>query len=261
MKVDPQTGEILDQEDRPSPFLPALIEPPSGTATIKVPPITQDDVIKGIANEVYSIQKYAQNMQITDLQGERKATNDLATIANIRKKVEAKRKEWLDPLKAHEKSINEAFQYLFGPLKAADETLRKKLLTHRQEQEAQRKAQEEAARLQALANQAAVEAARKANATEVEIQPIPEVTAPPPVKTMRADVGTATTIKVPKWRYKPGLSRKEILEKLPIEYHTINETMIGQLVRAKNKNQITEADFGGVIEIYEEDSLRVAERF
>lgn len=78
-------------------------------------------------------------------------------------------------------------------------------------------------------------------------------------KTIHADIGMSITQKVKKWKFKEGLSQKQILEALPIEFHLPNETLIGQRIRGKD-SKLTSADFGGVVEIWEEDSLKVRGR-
>lgn len=127
--------EIVDEESRDQ-FLedfPRQESPEIGQALIKVPPLTQDVDIVRLSDEAIKIKMYAQNMVVSDIAGDKQATNDLTLIAGYKKEIEAKQKEWIAPIKAHEKDIKEAFALLLGPLSVADETLRGKILSFRQE--------------------------------------------------------------------------------------------------------------------------------
>lgn len=253
--IDDDTEEAEEQAEQSNPT--SEIQP--GTALIRIDP-GRDVSIQHFANECLKVQRCAEIMIVRDLDSERQATDDLAIIKKLQKEIEAKQKDWLSPIKEHEKNIKHGFSLLLDPLSAADKTLRDKTLAYRQEVERIRAEQEIAAELQRMANEARLNLAKQSGEDIVEIEPVPVVTAPEPHKTLRTDFGSTSITKTWKWRYKAGLSKKQILEALPTEYHTVNETLIGQLVRAKNKSPISEADFGSVIEIYEESGLRVTER-
>ena len=238
----------------------ALTSLHTGTAAlVRIAP-GKDNQIIGYAEDVLRIQRYAEGLTVTDLESDKRATEDVTMVKKLRTDIEAEQKAWLAPLKEHEKVIRDAFALLLGPLDVANQTLRDKIVSYRQAQAAIRKAEEEPADLQRQANEAAVRAARASGVETVELGTVPEVVTPEVAKTLRTDIGASTMTTNWKWRWKEGLSMAQIMAGLPEEYKMPNETKIGQVVRAKNKAPVTEADFGGMIEIYPEAGLRITEK-
>lgn len=288
-KVDLNTGEVLETDPGagkdPGPYgtvgwwesdeewakpwseddevvLETTAEPEEGykemtTALVDIAP-GRNPVIQQHAAEVLKIQRYAQRLVVGDHEADKMATNDLTMIKGLRETLEELQKKWLEPLTVYQKDIRKAFALLLMPLTVADKTLRDKILAYRQnEQRKQQEAEELSERTRQL-NADKIRHAQEQGESFVELEPVVEPEEYPiSTKTVRAEMGTTSTISIWKWRYKNGLSQKQILEGLPLQFHMVNETMIGQMVRGKNKNQVTEDDFGGVIEIYAEQGLSV----
>ncbi len=111
----------------------------SETALIKVNPEQDTQVLLFLA-ESNKLRDYAEARVISTVEDLRPATDDLSLIANIKKGMEEKRKEYLKPLQDHVKSVNEAFKTLMAPIEDADKITRTKILAFKAEME--RKAME-----------------------------------------------------------------------------------------------------------------------
>jgi hypothetical protein len=207
------------------------------TAVIKIPPLTQD----------------AQRFTVTSLDDKKQVTNNVILIRDMRRKLNSKEEEWLEEPLMHVKAIKDAFSLIKKPLETAEGIYRKKDKEWDDEQDRIRREQGKKAEEQRRLNEDAIKLAQ-ATDIKVEVNPVPEVKSE--IKTVRAELGTSSKTTNWKWRWKEGLSQEEKLARLPLKYHIANNTLIRQLVRASNKNGITEADFNGVIEIYPESGRK-----
>lgn len=244
--VDQDTGEIRDDS-----FV--HMEPVVETALERVDP-TKDAEIGHILQQVVDLERWAQNTVVDSLQAEKQVTNDLVIIGNIEKAIEQRRKELVGPCNEYVNHVNSTVRKLLSdPLAAVNTMVRNKILGYKKAERERIEAIER--ENMARVNQALLEARR---ASEPIKMPDIQSTGPMPATTVRAPMGTSTTVTKRVWRWKEGLSRQERLEKLPGAYLMADEKLISTVV-ARNK-QLTDADFGGVIEIYEEDSLRVMGR-
>lgn len=245
---DPVTGEILKQEDFHTVDLPV------GMALVKVAP-GMDVTIQSLGEEALKLSMYANNLTVTNLEEEKRATNDLVMCRGMIKDTETEQKRWLEPVKDAEGKIKAAFNLILAPLKTANETMTQKVTTFRKEEK--RKADEAAEITRKKAELAAMEAKAKG---EEPPPPVVEYLAPEQAKTHESGLGKTTMAGTWKFRWKPGLSQAEIIKALPPQYLIPNETLIGQIVRGKGKNNVTEKDFGDVIEIYFEEGIRITGR-
>src|SRR4030042_391913 len=121
------------------------------TAVVKVNPELDEAVIQ-LRGEAERLVVYAQGFVVANLEGVKRATEDLSMISNLKKALEERRKEYTQPLNDHLKEINATFKIFSEPLDAADKALRGKILAFNAEQ---RRLQEEAARAEALRKEAA----------------------------------------------------------------------------------------------------------
>ncbi len=253
-RVNIETGEIMEE----SQIAETIITSQKDTALVRTEP-GGDPVIQGWATEIMGLRLYAMMRTVTNLQDNKSASEDLASMKVLKKAIEACLKEWLIPLKEHERHIKEKFDLLLSPLGEAIAKTETAILAYMKEQERIHKEQERIVELQRQANDAKVKLAQETGQKVVDLEVVVEPTMEP-AKTVRTEIGMTTMVKRWAWRWKPGLSMGEIMQRLPLGYHVANETLIGQAVRAKNKTGITEADFGGVIEIYEETGLSTTAR-
>ena len=197
-----------------------------------------DDAVQKLIIQVNDLKRWAEQRAIASLEDIKAATDDLTLIANLKKALEEKRKEYVGPLNEHVKTINAIFKGISQPLEDADKTTRDKILAYRKEQEDIRRKLEEAARLQteALAQQV------KAGLPVAEIAPIAPAPLPVPDKVYR-DTGSLGIVMIKKW---------EVLNlaQVPDEYKILDAARITKVVKAGIPS------IPG-IRIYEEEALRI----
>lgn len=187
------------------------------TAIIKVDP-EKDEAVVSLLSEVTSILAWANQRTIATAEDVKTATDDLSLIAKLKKAVVEKRKEYLEPLKTHEKTINDAFKLLSEPLNTADKITRDKVLAYNAEIERQRQKQEEINRKRMEAAQAEMEL--KGELTEsVDLV---EVT--PEVKRVSTELGTLG--QRDNWKY-------EVVDfaLLPDDYKVVDTTMLNSIAK------------------------------
>lgn len=212
-----------------------------GTAIIRIDPASDAGAL-ALYNEAVGLQQYADRRAIQSVEDIGAATDDLGLISKLKRAIEAKRKEYVDPINAHLKAVNEAFKALLAPVEQADAITRRKILDYKREE--QRKADEAAEinrlRLEASRREAALNDGELSQPTQLV-----EIPAAPPAKVhaQTADLGTA---KVWKW---------ELIDiaRVPAEYLMVDTVKVGKVVRAGVR------DIPGV-RIYSEDTLRVTSR-
>jgi len=208
------------------------------TAVLNIAP-GQDERVVALQNEVMGLLSFAQTRVIVTDQDVAIATDDLSLMAKLKKAIEEKRREYVDPLNAHLKDINEKFKLLSDPLAQADKTTREKVLTYRAEVERKRREIEEI-------NRQAEELARKQaslNNGEFTVDTTPVVAPAAPPAHVRTEAGTLGTQKVRKW---------EIIDikLVPDDYKIIDSGRVNKVVKAGIPS------IPG-IRIWEEDTLRV----
>ncbi len=87
--------------------------------------------------------EYAESRVITTADDLNGATDDLSIIAKLKKVMEAKRKDYLEPLKTQMDAIRATYEYLMEPIISADKITRDKMLAYNAEQDRIRREQEE----------------------------------------------------------------------------------------------------------------------
>jgi len=136
--------------------------------------------------EAQKLQQYAEARIIKTAEDNKVATDDLSIISKLKKAMEAKRKEYLEPLKAQVEAINETYKELMSPIFSADKTTRDKMLAYDAGQRANRAEQERINQLKIEMAQAEMkltgEMSQSLNLVEV---------APEPVKVIRTNLGSA----------------------------------------------------------------------
>ena len=212
------------------------------TAIIKINP-SKDETVISLLNEATKILAWANQRTIATAEDVKIATEDLSLIANLKKAVAEKRVEYLEPLKVHEKIINDAFKLLSEPLQMADRITRDKVLAYNNEIERQR---QEAERI----NQLRMEAARAEMELKGELTEsvdLVEVTKGTP-KRVSTELGNAELRNNWKWEVID-------LKLVPDEYKMINAGMVTPIVKA-SKGKITIPG----IRIYNEPILAIKTR-
>jgi hypothetical protein len=147
------------------------------------------------------------------------ATDDLAIMARLKKTLEEKRKEYVDPINAHLKGINNAFKAFMGPLEMADKITREKVKAFWDEEQ---RRQDEVKRINQLRIEAAeLEAKLKGTTADTPVL----VPVPPAVKEAVTDIGEASVAHIRKWELVD-------ITQVPAEYLQVNAALVGKVVRA-----------------------------
>ena len=179
--------EIGQHEDLDGRFLdaPSEIRPAFETAVALRPGADvevmrwHDEALKALA--------YANDRKVTNAKEHALASDDLSLISKIKKAMEAKRKELLDPLKAQSDAIRETYTFLMGPVIEADQITRGKMTGYLTEQ-ARIKAEQERINQQRI-DAAEAEMKLKGELTEsVNLIPV-QPDAPKSVKTALGSSG------------------------------------------------------------------------
>ena len=206
------------------------------TVEVRVSP-EADNSVQALADEVSHLAVYAEARTISSVADVKAATEDLSIISGLKKALEAKRKEYTGPLDALKKSIDATFKRIMEPLEEANQVTRNKVLAYQAEQT--RKAHEAQRIADAEAQLARDKAALNGTPTPVT----PTLVIPEPPTTSHGELGTTGQRMIRKWRLVD-------FALVPDKYKSLNEGLIGKLVRAG------ERDIPG-IDIYEEPILTV----
>jgi hypothetical protein len=211
-----------------------------GLALIRISPLS-DAAVKLLADEAVKLREYHEKRCIATEDDAKAATDDLGSLKALLKRIEEKRKEYVQPIKEHLKAVDEVFKKITEPLNQAEAATRHKILGFRRVME------ERAAEVKRI-NDMRVEAAQREaalNGGEIseDINLVPEP--PAPGKSINGEVAKAGTAKV--WKFEV-----EDISKLPETYKTPDYLKIGKAVRAG-------VEIPGV-KAWQEDTLRVSSR-
>ncbi len=164
-------------------------------AMVGFPLPDNDEAVKSLVVQAQGYLHYAQTRVVNDVESAKTAAGDLALIANTKKAIEAKRKEYLDPVNAKAAEIRDFFKELQEPIQEADVITRRKVLDYNAEVERQRV---EAERLENESLQLAKDQEALTGEHTVSLEPIDKPAATP--QKIRTAVGT--TSKSGTWKYK-----------------------------------------------------------
>ncbi len=140
--------------------------------------------------------EYAKNRVIATLKDNQDASNDLILIKKLRVNMEAKRKDYLDPLKIKSDAIRAAYTEMMAPILEAKKITEDKMLAYDAEQMRIRAEQEEVNRLRLEAAQK--EAALAGTGEITESVNLVEVMSAP-ARNISTDLGTSG--KKARWTY------------------------------------------------------------
>lgn len=178
--------------------------------------------------EVLSLREEAENLLscagarvICSLADAGQATDDLALITNLKRAIESKRKEYLQPFQDHIKYVNETYKTLSEPVEQADRIIRNKITTYQREQDRLRREQERI-------NRERVESAQReaSQRGDVVSEPVELLEVAPQVpSTIRAGTGSAG--RRDNWTY-------EVVDfhLVPDDYKMINAGVLTPVVKA-----------------------------
>jgi hypothetical protein len=174
-----------------------------------------------LKNEITRILEFANKRVITSAEDVKSATEDLSTIANLKKALKGRITEYINPIKQHLSCLNETFANVTSPLEYADKITREKIISYRAAEEKKRleiedinRKKEELAKREAALNDGEI---------TVDVTPIKTISEQP--KIIRTDVGNLGTQKV--WKFEI-----ENIDLLPKEYMIPDMVKIGKVIRA-----------------------------
>lgn len=178
----------------------------------------EDIEVHGYFEESMKLLEYAEARVITTTEDAKLANDDLVIIGQLKRSMEGKRKEYLEPLKAQTDAIREAYTYLMTPVLEADKITRDKMLVFAAEQRRIRLEQEEINRKRMEAAQA--EMKLKGELTE----PVNLVKVSPEAKRVSTELGT--TGMTDHWKY-------EVFDfaLLPDEYKVADSAMLNTIAK------------------------------
>lgn len=170
--------------------------------------------------QALSALEYAEKRVIKTIEDMKPASDDLNLIRKLKKAMEARRKDYLEPFQTHIKEVNDGYKRFMAPVEAADRITSEKMLAFTAEQERIRREQE---RINTERMKLA-EAEMKLNGEMSESVSLIEVLLPAPT-TIRTELGSTGLVKLRKWEV-------EDLSKVPLDYLMIDAAKVGKVVRA-----------------------------
>ena len=174
--------------------------------------IPKDQELEAVQKQIVTVVQKAQAFQLVSNEALETAAKVLSWIAATKKKIEERRKFFVQPLNTQVDRINDLFKGYVRPLNEARSIMDEKIIAWNRKQEADRIAEEKRVR---------EEAEKLAKKMKVPVQ---EIIASAPVQEVQKTVGTLTITK--RWTF-------EVTEPLliPREYLVADTVKIGQAIR------------------------------
>ena len=195
------------------------------TALVTIKPEAKAEVLPVYA-QALKLLEYAERRFITKYDDIKPATDDLAIISNVKHTLEDKRKEYVQPLQAQVKTINDAFKVLMEPIEQADKITRDKILTFNKEQDRIRQEQEEVNRLRYEAAQKDAALHGGEISESVDLIAVSAQSA----KRIQTEMGTATQRDNWKWK----LVDQSLV---PEEYKVVDGTMLTAIAKKHHNSK------------------------
>ena len=201
----------------------------------------EDVEVHSYYQEALKLYGYASARIIDTFEDVKSANNDLSLISKIKKAMEGKKKEYLDPLKVQMDAIRDTYNYLMAPVLEADKITRDKMLAFNLKQKLIKEEQERINALRLEAAQKEMELTGELSESVNLVEVIPEVP-----KHIRTEMGTASTFKVRKWEI--------------VDFALVPNEL--KLIDAGKVTKLVKAGIGSIegLRIWEEDSLRITAR-
>lgn len=179
----------------------------------------EDIEILGYYSYALKLLEYAEARVIATVEDNKLANDDLSIISKLKRAMEAKKREYLDPLKAMVEAIRETYNTMMDPVFSADKITRDKMLAFDAEQ---RRIRQEQERINALR----LEAAQKEMELKGELTDSVDLVevAPEVPKRVTTDMGTSGMVDHWKW---------EVVDfaLLPDEYKVVDSSMLTAIAK------------------------------
>lgn len=207
-------GCLAEKRGEPVVVPDELLQSTTSAETALATRLGSDIEVMGYYNEALKLQQYAESRVITTVEDVKLANDDLSIISRLKKAMDSKRSEYLEPLKAQTEAIRDTYNYLMAPVIEADKVTRDKILGFSKEQERIRREQEEINRKR----QEAAEAEMRLNGELSESVNLVEVVPEAP-KRVSTDMGT--TGQRDNWKW-------EVVDfaLLPDEYKVVDSSLL-----------------------------------
>jgi len=176
--------------------------------------------------EALRLLEYAEKRTIASLEDNKAASDDLTIISRLKRTMEAKKREYLDPLRVQADAIRETYSTLMDPILAAEKLTKDKMLAYDAEQRRIRAAQEEINRKRLEAAQEEMKLSGELSESINLVEVMPEIS-----KRVVTEVGSTRQQDVWKWR----VVNFALVED---QYKMINAGMVTPIVKA-SKGKIT----------------------
>jgi hypothetical protein len=207
-------------------------------AIIQIAP-DRDAAAQKLYQEGLDLRDLALRRQIKNDTDVKVATDDLAVIKTLVKKLQDLRVNYEAPFKEHLANFRSTFDAYLAPLIEAERLNKEKWGAYRRQVEEARARAEETNR---MAEEVARRQAEASGTGEIKVDMTP-VEAPTTADTIRSNISTGSAYKIKKWRLID-------ITKVPPEFLLVDAGKVTKLVKA---------GIGSIagIEIYEEETLRV----
>ncbi|MDD5338444.1 MAG: hypothetical protein PHG35_03410 [Dehalococcoidales bacterium] len=179
-----------------------------------------DQAVTALYQESLSILAHAEALAITKPEDMKLATDDISLISKVQKAIEAKRKEYVNPIRQHLDAINAAFKDFTAPLNKADTITREKIKTYNLDQQRKQREQEQINNLRMEAAQK--EAALNQGELSEPVQLVEVVASPKKVVT---DLGSAAMRD--NWTY-----QVTDFKLVPDEYKIVNASALNAFIKS-----------------------------
>ena len=238
--MDAATAKAVDMSGKSVDIFGEEIRREPETAVIRIAP-EKDDRIIDLYKEGIGLLGLAEGRVIKSDADVKLATDDLAVIGGLRKKMDELKRNYEQPFKEHLAAFREVFTRFMQPFEDADRINRDKWTAYRKAVEAAQRRAEETNR---MAEEVARRQAEDSGTGEITVNTKP-VEAPQTANTVRSAISTGTAYKTPKYRILD-------FKALPDEYKLPDAGKLTRVIKAA-KGQIV---IPGV-EIYFDDVLSV----
>ncbi len=198
----------------------------------------QDDAqVVFFYNEALKAREYALARVIATNDDLKPAADDLFLIRKLKKGMESRRKDYLQPFQEHIKETNDAFKTLMEPIETADSITSEKILAFTLKQKLLREEQEKVNALRIEASKLEMELKGELTESVNLIEVVSE-----PKRKVTGDMGTALIFKVRKWEV--------------IDFALVPNDL--KVIDAGKVTKLVKAGIGSIsgLRIWEEDSLR-----
>ena len=181
----------------------------------------EDVEVRGYHSESLKLLDYAERRVIKTLEDSKTAVDDLSIISTLKKAMEGKKKEYLEPLKVQTDAIRDTYNYLMSPVLEAEKITKEKQILFLNEQ---RRIQQEQERINQQRREAAEAEMKLTGELSESLVEIDVAEAP---KRVLSDLGSSGL--VDHWTFE--VTNPELV---PREYLIVDRDMLAMIARKQH---------------------------